>query len=113
MRSVRPKIQAKAAKAIDATAASPVARPSSPSVRLTALLLPVITTVTKRMKSSGAKLTTRYLKNGSVVAVAGRIDSGTTGLYSSSSPSRRPNPHWPTSFHLATSPRDLPCTIFR
>jgi hypothetical protein len=49
-------------------------------VRLTALLLPVITTVTKSTYSSGAKLTTRYLKKGSVVAVAGIVSVGTTGL---------------------------------
>ena len=48
-------------------------------MRLTALLLPVMTTVTNTTYSQGAKLTTRYLKNGSVVAVAGIVSRGTTG----------------------------------
>ena len=77
-------------------------------MRFTALLAPVITTVTKTTKSQGAKLTTRYLKKGSVVAVAGMVSSGTTGLNARNNPSSSPKLTCPASFHLATRPRDLP-----
>ncbi len=53
------------------------------------------------------------LKNGTVVAVAGITSGGTTGKKTSSTPSTSPNEICPTSFHLATRPRDFPCTILR
>ena len=51
-------------------AASPVARPSSPSVRFTVFALPATTTATKSGNRAGARTTVRSLKNGSMVWVA-------------------------------------------
>ena len=48
-----------------------------------------------------------------MVAAAGMVSVGMTGKKTNSVPSTTPNETCPTNFHLATSPRDLPWTIFR
>ena len=58
----------------------PAARPSSPSVRFTALLVAVITNVTNGTYSHAAPIvagtTSMYLRNGSVVDAPGSALSG-------------------------------------
>ena len=60
-------------------AVSPVASPSRPSARFTPLLVPATMKVTNDHVEQGAKFTTTNLKNGTLVAVAGMMLSGTTG----------------------------------
>jgi hypothetical protein len=56
------------------------------------------------------KTTKTYLSNGSCVAVA---HLSTKGQVTRKAPSASPNVTCPASFHRATRPCDLPCTIFR
>src|SRR5688572_20675171 len=88
--SVRPNVYAKTANAAAAIAVSPVASPSSPSVRFTAFENPATTPVTKTTYSQGAKITTTYLKNGIVVPDSGIVSGGTAGQKRSVNPRATP-----------------------
>ncbi len=99
------------ANAPAAMAVRPVARPSSPSVRLTALELPVTTSVTKTTYNGHGSTSRMYLSSGSWVDAAGR--AAVSGRSTRNRPKATPKETWPTSFQRATSPCDLPRTIFR
>ena len=100
------------AKAPAAIAVSPVASPSRPSVRFTALELPVTTTVTNSTYRGGQNGSNQYLNRGTCVDATGWM-FGASGQSKSSRPSASPNVTWPASFQRATSPCDLPRTILR
>src|SRR5439155_3267391 len=65
--SKRPNTYAKIANAPAAIAVSPVASPSSPSVRFTAFELPVTTNVTNSTYTQGQNRSNWYLKSGTCV----------------------------------------------
>src|SRR5881296_1473216 len=111
VQSNRPNTYAKIANAPAAIAVSPVARPSSPSVKFTAFELPVTTSVTNSTYVTGQNTISWYLNTGSWVDVGGRLDA--RGDPRRNNPSARPNEIWPISFQRATSPCDLPRTILR
>src|SRR5437660_9480633 len=99
---MRPNTYANTANVPATMAVRPAARPSNPSVRFTAFVLPVTTTVTNSTYSGGGKTSRMYLNTGSWVEAGGR--SGTSGHRSSATASATPNVTWPTSFHRATNP---------
>ena len=86
--SKRPNTYAKIPNAPAAIAVSPVASPSSPSVRFTAFELPVTTNVTNSTYTQGQNRSNWYLKSGTCVEAGGRF--GASGHSSNTRPSASP-----------------------
>ena len=91
-------------------ALSPAASPSSPSVRFTALELPVTTRATKIGKAGAQKAICNSLKKGSIVWVGSCRDSG---FSRSRTPSASPRTSCQVSLWRAMRPRDSWRTTFR